>query len=578
MQEAEYVHQLDRLWARNWPADLPREPHYPFGEIPITDYLRSWARHSPERAALVFYGTEISYQRLDELSDRFAALLRSRGVRRGDRVAVLLPNCPQFHVAFYGILKLGCVHVPVNPMFKEQELRHELVDSGARVIVTADTHHAMVESVRSDAGLGDIISTSPGRYLPAEPTLPVPESLLSPEQPCPGAIDLESALEHVSAPEPRTEVGLDDLAALNYTGGTTGLPKGCEHTQRHMVYTCATSATYNFEGLGPGSVVLTYPPYFWILGENVGVLMPVFTGATHVILGRWDVTAALAAIERYRVTCASLIIDNAVRLMECAEAEGRDLSSIRTVTAVPFGRNLTLEDRRRWQRLSGGRSVLRVSSYGMTETHSLDTFTAGLQDGDRDLTSPPPVLCGLPQPGTRFMIRDFETGEPMPLGAEGEIVISSPSVLRAYWGRPEASREVLRDGWLRTGDIGMLDENGFLHFMGRRKEMLKMSGMSVFPAEIELLLGQHPAVARSGVVGKPDPDKGEVPYAFVELDPDHGGTTTAEELVQWCRENIAGYKVPRIEVVTHLPMTTTGKVRKTELTELAARGDRAGGP
>ena len=200
----------------------------------------------------------------------------------------------------------------------------------------------------------------------------------------------------------------------------------------------------------------------------------------------------------------------------------------------------------------------------MTETHTVDTFTNGMQTDDLDLKSKP-VFCGLPMPGTFFKIVDFETGNLVPLGQEGEIVIKTPSLMKAYWKRPEETEKSIKKGWLYTGDIGMLDEEGYLHFLGRRKEMLKMRGMSVFPSEIETLLGRHPAVAGSAVIGKTDPEKGEVPIAFVKVAPAYEGKISAPEITEWCRKNMATYKVPVIRIIKEFPLTATGKIKKEEL-------------
>ncbi|MBW2090588.1 MAG: AMP-binding protein [Deltaproteobacteria bacterium] len=564
MNEQEYLDRLDKLWEKNWPAHLPREPLYPFGEILLTDYLREWARQTPDKPCLIYYGTEITFKQLNDLSDRFAAFLAAKGLRKGDRVAVFLPNCPQFHIAFYGILKLGCIHVPVNPMFKEHEFLYEINDTSAQIIVTLDHLFPIVEAVKDQTSLKEVLVTRFADFLPQEPTIPVHPTLLVAGPECPGTIDLMSMLSEQDPKYPKVEVSLDDVAALNYTGGTTGLPKGCEHTQRDMIYTAATAiATGASEAERPSNPVsLGYFPVFWIAGEIGGVIAPVFSGTTLVMLARWDVEAVLTAIDHYKVTSMGGVVDNYLEIMEYPELKKFDLSSLHTSTASSFVKKLTVDYRRQWKELTG--AVLRESSYGMTETHTVDTFTNGMQTDDMDLRSQP-VFCGLPMPGTRFKIVDFETGELVPLGKEGEIVISTPSLMKSYWNKPEETKKALRQGWLYTGDIGMLDEEGYLHFLGRRKEMLKMRGMSVFPSEIETLLGQHPAIAGSGVVGKSDPDKGQVPVAFIKLRPDFEGKVTEEELTQWCRQNMATYKVPIVKIIDELPLTATGKVIKEEL-------------
>jgi long-chain acyl-CoA synthetase len=560
--EDSYVARLRALQAEHWPAEVPREPAWPHGEIGIAEYLRRWAERQPGRALYDFYGRAVSYAEMDRLSDRFAAVLQGAGVRPGDRVAVFLGNCPQFAVAFFGILKAGAVHVPVNPMFLEHELEYELNDAGAVAIVADHALAPLVEKVRPRTQLRQVWGTGLAELIPPEPAFHVPPSVL--EAPRSSAAEpFLAALE--AAPEKPQPVGvdLDAPAALNYTGGTTGMPKGCVHTQRSMVYTAATTCGTVMK-LGPEDVTVNFHPLFWIAGEDLGLIFPVFAGATCVLLARWDPLSFMAAVQERRATRAAMLVDNAVQVMEHLRAGEFDLTSLRTTRVSSFVKKLNVEYRNRWRELTG--STMAEASWGMTETHTCDTFTTGFQKDDFDLTLQP-IFVGLPVPGTDFKISDFETGALKRLGEEGEICIRSPSLLKSYWNKPEATAEALKRGWLHTGDIGVIDEMGLLHFLGRRKEMLKVRGMSVFPAEIEALLGRHPAIIGSGVIGRPDPEKGEVPVAFVQLHPDRAGTS-ADEIASWCAEAMAGYKRPEIRIVPCLPMTATGKVKKHELAAL----------
>jgi long-chain acyl-CoA synthetase len=552
--------QVRSRQARSWPAGVPPEVSYPLGEIGMDEHLRHWARERPDHPAVVFYGAQLTYADLDEQSDRFAGWLAEVGVHPGDRVGVLLPNCPQFVVAFYGILKARAVHVPVNPLFREHELAHELDDAGVEVLVALDRLMPLVESVRSRTPLREVLATSLADGLPAEPTLPVPDGV--------AADSAVSSGWHQVGRAPRARrrpTDLDALAALNYTGGTTGMPKGCQHTQRHMLYTAATAAAATGYG-AMGDAVLVYVPVFWIAGEDLGLLLPVLTGTTCVLLNRWDPAAVLRAIALYRVTDMIGTVDNYVELMAHPEIVEHDLGSLRRPLCMSFIRKLSVDLRRQWQQLVGEHSVLREGAYGMTETHTIDTFTTGFQDGDRDLASEP-VFCGLPMPGTDILVVDKQTGTPLPLGERGEILVRSPSLLTGYWRRPDATTEVLRDGWLHTGDVGMVDEDGCVHYLGRDKEMIKVSGMSVFPAELEALLSRHPDIVGSAVVPVEDPRTGQVPLAFVQLRP--GAKVDEKSLAVWCRQNMATYKVPRVRFVSGFPMTTTGKIKKGELLERA---------
>lgn len=563
-EEAFLAEHLAKVRA-SWPREVATEPWYPHGERPLTEYLRAWARVQPDKPSVIFYGREVSFAELDRLSDRFASLLAAQGVVKGDRVAVFLPNCPQFHVAFFGILKLGAVHAPVSPLSRPFELAYQLGDTGAETILTLDTLMPIVREVRGDTRLRTVLVTSFADMLPEEPTLPVPDMLKGGRIACPDAIDLMPALAAATEPPPAVEVGLDDVAALNYTGGTTGMPKGCIHTQGDMVYTAATNLGVAAP-VSPDTVVLSFFPEFWIAGENGCLIFPVFGGYPLVLLSRWDPVAFLASVERYRVTNTGLPVDGAVELMDHPRFGEFDLSSLRQVRVVSFVKKLNLAYRARWRELTG--TTLAESAWGMTETHTSDTFTTGMQENDLDLHSQP-VFVGLPMPGTQFKICDFETGALQPFGQEGEICCRSPSLLKGYWGKPDATAEALRDGWLHSGDIGVIDEAGYLHFLGRRKEMLKVKGMSVFPAEIEAVLGQHPAVNGSGVIGRSDPERGQVPVAFIRLNP-AGPAATPEEIRAWLRERIAAFKVPEIRILDELPMTATGKVKKGELAAFLA--------
>jgi len=564
--EDAYLDDLRARQARSWPPDLPRQVTYPLGERPLTEYLRERARLDPERCLLIFYGREFSYAEIDQLSDSFAAFLIAAAVTPGDRVGVMLPNCPQFLIAFFGILKAAAVHVPINPMFREEELAYELTDSGARLLLAWDALVPMVENVRQRIPLDLVVSTSLTEYVPDEPTLPVPPMALTAGQ---QADRTWASVLDADLPAHWPAQDLDALAALNYTGGTTGMPKGCEHTQRNMVYTaaCATSlrpATTDADtGAGIG---LVFVPVFWIAGEDGALVIPVFAGSTCVLLTRWDPAAVLAAIDTYRITSMAATVDNYLELMEREDFGRYDLSSLRAAGAMSFVTKLSPDIRRRWQDKAGGGSVLREGAYGMTETHTIDTFVTGMDGGDRDLNSRP-VFCGLPMPGTELKIVSFDPGALVPVGQEGEICVRTPSLLRGYWRKPAETAAAIRAGWLHTGDIGMIDSDGCLHFLGRCKEMLKVNGMSVFPTEIEVLLSAHPDVQGSGVVGVADARRGEVPVAFVQLRKHAPGSVTEEELTAWCREHMAAYKVPVIRIVTELPLTATGKVKKHVLAE-----------
>lgn len=558
--EEAFVAEYERRCKTAWPKEIPRETHYPFGRVPVTEYLRKWAECQPEKPALIFYGREFSYRELNELSDKLATVLAEAGVGRGDRVAIFLDNCPQFHFVFYGILKLEAIVVPISPLFKAFELQHELNETGARAIVASRALREMVESARGETSLETVITTDVLELVPDKPTMRVPVNIGG--QQLPEGRDEFDLMTMVRAATPASSLpvpALDAVAVLNFTGGTTGLPKGCIHTHDHLVFTAASAVTFVLRG-SPAMVSVSYFPVFWLSGENAGLVVPIVSGGTVVLLARWDAVAFMEAAQRYKATHAKVLVDHVIDLLDHPDRTSYDLSSLALVNGIGFVKKLTIDLRRRWKADVG--STLAEGGWGMSETRSHDTFTSGMQVDDFDLTSGQGFM-GLPVPETAFKICDFDTGQVLDFGQEGEICMRSPSILNGYWRRPEASQALLRNGWLHSGDVGMISEQGYLYFLGRRRDMLKVRGMSVFPPEIEAVIGQHPAVLRCAVVGRPDDQKGDQPVAFIELQPGH--STSAEEMVRWCRDRISAYKVPEVRIVEGMPMTATGKVKKGEL-------------
>lgn len=564
MDDAEYRRDFAARCRRSWPAGVPAEAHYPFGQIPLHEYLRRWAQIQPEKPAIIFYGTRITYAELDRLSDRFATLLASRGIVPGERVAVYMGNCPQFHIAFYGILKAGAIYVPVNPMFTQAELLHELQETGARAIVTHHHLCARVDAVRDATDLRFTLITAPGEMLPLEPEateVREPPGLREPGRPCPGAIEFLPALQAQGGSPPEIPFALDAPAAINFTGGTTGFPKGCVHTQGDMIFAAASACTFLLR-MDRDAVSLVYFAVFWISGQNAGMSIPVFSGSTVVLLARWDAEAAMRAVERYRVTHIKMVVDNVVEVLEHPKRHDFDLRSIRAVHTASFVKKFNSDIRARWIALTG--STIGEGGYGMTETQSHNTFTTGMEAFDLEA----PGFIGLASAGNFFKIVDFETRLPAPYGTEGEICIHAPSIFKGYWKRDGSHVPATQGGWLATGDVGMLSPEGYLYFRGRRKEMLKVRGMSVYPAEIEAAIGSHPAVRTCAVVGRRDKVAGEVPVAFVILHDAESAEGAA--LREWCAERLAGFKVPEVRVVGEMPMTQTGKVKKEELKRLYA--------
>ena len=548
---------MDRIWQGHWPPGVD-EAHIRLPDDSLPARLKATAARMPRKAALVFYGREVSFAELDEASDRFAAWLRGRGLGPGDRVALYLENCPQFAIAHFGALKVGAITVALNPMHKAHELGHELGDSGARVLVAGDAGREIVESVRDRAALDAVVRVSYRDYLPDEPTLPLPPSLREDAPRRPAGWDEFRAIigdgATLRALEPRAR---HDTALIQYTSGTTGAPKGAELTHGNVTANCELIRA--FFGIGPADVLLGVVPWFHITGMEVQLNLMAYTGATLVGLHRFEVETALRAIQRYRCTVTTLIATINVAILNHPATPTCDLTSLRLCASG--GAPVPEEIARRWEAVTGHRLV---EGYGLTET------TAPTHSNPPHRPRYGTVGVPLPYTGVRVVSLEDGVTEVAP-GESGEIAIRGPMVTKGYWRRPEATAEAIPDGWLRTGDIGRVDEEGYFTIEERKKDLIKASGYSVFPAEVEAIMYRHPAVAEVGVVGVPDPYRGEDVLAFVVRRP--GAAATERELVEWCRAEMAVYKAPRaVRFVDTLPKTGSGKIVKRALREQARAG------
>jgi long-chain acyl-CoA synthetase len=532
---------------------------YRDGEKPLHEYLRAHARRTPDRPAFLWYGRAIGWGELDRMSDAFAARLAALGVAPGERVALFMQNCPQYVVAHFAIQKLGAIVGPCGPLFKAHELHYQLDDLGARVVVCADDLYPVVAEVKARTKVEHVFVTHYGDLLPARPSVDVPEELLRPKAPVPGTEDLLAAIAaQGDAPSPpRPAVGLDDVALMTYTSGTTGMPKGAMLSYRNALFKASCAADCN--GVAGDDTILAIAPLYHIAGMLMGICVTAYTGATTVLMHRFDPLAVLQAIERHRVSWWYSIAPMNVAVMQHPDAKRYDVSSLKVNAATSFGIVLTEPLARQWAEFTGG-CALFEAAYGLSETHTMDTYMP--RDAVRWGTQ------GRPCPGVEIRILDPDTGEERPPGELGEIVLRSEGTFRGYWNKPEATAKTLRDGWVHTGDMGKLDADGYLAFVGRFKEMIKVSGYSVFPEEVEKILVTHPGVAQAAVIGVPDPTRGEVVKAVIVPRPEAKGKLTAGEIVAWARENMSTYKAPReVEFRDALPATGAGKVLRRLLKE-----------
>jgi long-chain acyl-CoA synthetase len=546
---------MDKIWKRHWPEGiddstirLPTEP--------LSLLLKQQAKRVPDKAALIFYGREVTFAELDSATDRLAGWFRRRGIASGDRVAIFMENCPQFVIAYFGTLKAGGINVCLNPMHKAVELLHELGDSGARVLVTSDLNYPVVQPIRSQTRIEHVLVTPYSDFVPEDPALPAPPAFRQSGRHFEGTEDLLTVLKGAPLLETPERCAMTDTALLQYTSGTTGTPKGAELTHGNIVSNCELCRV--FFDIKDSDIQLSVLPWFHITGMECQMNVMAYTGTTIVALGRFDIDTVLRAVQQYRCTLTTLIATINVAIVNWPKTPEYDLSSLRG--CFSGGAPVPAEVAQRWERVTGFKLI---EGYGLSET----TAPTHLNPPQR----PKYGTVGVPLPFVDAKVVSLEDdSKEVGIGQSGEIVVRGPMVMKGYWRNPESTAQALRDGWLYTGDIGRADAEGYFIIEERKKDMLKASGYSVFPAEVEAIMYRHPAIAEVGVVGVPDPYRGEDILAFVVLRDGVRGSVTEGEIIEWCRNEMAVYKSPRrIRFVERLPKTASGKILKRLLREQA---------
>ncbi len=543
---------MERRWYKVWPAWVPKTLTV---EKPTSEYIREWAEITPENKALSFYGRDISYQELNDSIDRAAWGLLDLGVKKGDRVAIHMENCPQFVIAYFAVQRAGAVVVPVNPMFKQAELEHELNDAGVKTLIGLNHLYAEVEKVRSKTPLKNIVLTSTRDYLPEDPVLPVTEEREEAES-IADTLSFEDMLQGSEA-EPICNVAdlNSDLAVLQYTGGTTGTPKGAMIS--HYALACASVGAAYWYHHREDDVHLGAAPFFHTMGQQQSMCTPLVFGGRIVILTRFIPAVAAKAISYYRCTAWVAAPTMIIALLSLPDIKDHNLTCLRCLATG--GAPISVELQKKMKELLPYTIV--GEGYGMSET---------LPQGGA--TTPfyryKPGFLGVPQMN-EIRVVDLETGnKEMPPNQEGEITIRGPTIMKGYWNNREETEAAFRDGWLHTGDIGLMDEDGYIKLLGRKRELIKCSGYSVFPAEVEDLLYRHPAIKEAAVIGIPDSYRGESPKAYIILKSEYVGKVTEEDILGWCKENMAAYKRPRmVEFREELPKSGAGKILRRVLAE-----------
>ncbi len=556
-----------RPWLKFYLKEVP-----PDVEIPEKSAVETFDEATgtwKDRTAVIFYGRKMSYRELRDHVDRFATALHDLGVKKGDRVALLLLNSPQFIIAYFGALKAGAILTAISPLYVSPEIKHQIEDSGARIIVCQDILYDNVE--RAGVKLDKVILTSITEYLPGmkrfmgssvlravyQKMSAPPAELFDRE----GFYQFQDLIKRYPPNPPKIQFNVkEDLVTLPYTGGTTGLPKGAMIT--HSNLTAARYLGDKFWGdvVQEGKeTILAYLPFYHIYGQAVVMLGGLSEGYTLVIFTTPDLDDILNAMESYKAT----IFYSVPSLYEyLTDYHRTDRVNWKRIQVLVSGADALLEDTSAgWEKRTGAKIH---EGWGMTETSSVGIVSPY---GRQKVGS-----FGVPLPNTVAGIVNPESTKFLPVGEIGELVVKGPQVGKGYWKNPEETKKMFVDidgeTWLRTGDLARMDEDGYFYFYDRKRDMIKYKGLAVFAREVEEVLTSHPQVKEAGVIGVPDPEVGEKVKAIVVLETEARGKVSEEEIMKYCAERIAHYKCPRIiEFRGEVPKTDVGKVSRRELRE-----------
>jgi len=539
----------NKPWLKFWSSNVADSIEYP--PIPLHEILIRTAKEHPEKVAIAYFDGEITYRELNSLSNQFAAALAASGVKKGDRAAIFLPNIPQFIIAYFGVLKAGAVLTAISPLHKEREVEHQLSDSEAETIVALDSLYPIVEKVWRKTKLKNAVVTSAEEYASKNPV-----SSGKREQ-APNVYSFQELLKEPAKPRSVSINPREDLAALQYTGGTTGTAKGAMLTHLNLVSNAFAFAAW-IKGTTAEETFLTALPLFHIYGMTTSLNVPVHLAAKMVLLPRFEPSAVLGTIQRHRVTVFCGVPTMYSVLLANPTLGKYDLTSIRV--CISGASPLPPQIQKKFMQITGG---FLAEGYGLTEASPV----THCNPVDKTMRTVRVGSIGLPLPDTDAKIVDVETGEKtLGAGETGELTVKGPQVMKGYWLKPEETALVLRNGWLLTGDIARMDQDGYFYITDRKKDLIKYKDYSVYPRELEDVLYEHPAVKLCAVVGKPSPVAGEVPKAFVVLK--DGAKATEAEVMAFVKEKVAPYKAVReVEFRQELPISAAGKVLRRVLQE-----------
>lgn len=549
---------MERPWLSCYEPKVPESIQYP--DIPLCQFLSDSAKRYPEKDALSFYGKGTTYRVLSEQADRFANALIGLGVKKGDRVAIMLPNIPQCVVAYYGALKMGAVVVMTNPLYVDREIQIQMSDSGAETIVALDFFYPRIESVLKETPLKNIILTSVRDALPWLLSLLYPlkarkEGQWVKIQKTPPIYDMKSLMASASSAPPTQKVSSSDLALLQYTGGTTGTPKGVMLSHHNLVVNAIQCRRWMPSLLDREERFLAVIPFFHVYGMSTCMNMAILLSSTLILQARFVTKDVLKAIHQLQPTIFMGVQAMYVAINNFPKLKDYDLSSIKA--CISGAGPLHQEVQHQFEENTGGKLV---EGYGLSEASPVTH--ANPIDGLRKIGA-----IGLPLSDTLAKIVDKENSDKiLGVGEIGELAVKGPQVMQGYWQQEEETAHVLKEGWLYTGDMARMDEEGFFYIVDRKKDMIKTTGENVYPREVEDVLFQFQKVQDAVVVGLPDQFAGEIIKAYIVLKTDT--SATEEEILDFCKEKLAKFKVPKtIEFRTELPKTIIGKVLRRVLLE-----------
>jgi long-chain acyl-CoA synthetase len=551
---------MEKPWLSSYPPGVPA--NIDLSEFhSIVDVLEKSCTKYKDRMAYHNMGAELSYGELDYLTRNFAASLQNMGLQPGDRIALMMPNILQYPVALFGALRAGLVIVNTNPMYTARELRHQLVDSGAKAIVVVENFASVLESVRDEVPLEHIITTGVGDLLDFPKSFIVNFVLRHvkkaiPTWSLPGSVKFQDVLDKgKKLPVKPVNIAFEDVAFLQYTGGTTGVAKGAMLTHRNIVANLLQARAWLSQMDESQEIIITALPLYHIFALTANCLTFIYLGGSNILItDPRDMPGFVKELGRHPFTAITGVNTLFNALLNTEGFAGLDFSSVKMTLGGGMAVQKAVADQ--WKQVTG---VTLLEAYGLTETSPaacINPISLEAHNG----------YIGLPISSTEAAILS-DDGEFLPVGETGELCIRGPQVMKGYWQRPEATEEVLRaDGWLQTGDIALMTEDGYFKIVDRKKDMILVSGFNVYPNEIEDVVALMPKVLEVAAIGVPDEKSGEAVSLFVvKKDP----SLTTDEIKEFCKENLTGYKRPRyIEYMDDLPKSNVGKILRRELRDL----------